>query len=253
MSYISNRVRWAKWYLIKAGLLQSTKPGSFLITEKGIETLNKNLEKINIKYLVSISDSLKQSRNKNDRSSENFSEEQEEVSLTPEEAFDTSYKKIHEATASEIIERICSCSSTFFEKLVVELLVKMGYGGSEIEAAQVIGGTGDEGIDGIIKEDKLGLDVIYIQAKKWQGSVGRPEVQKFCGALAGKRAKKGIFITPSVFSKGAEEYVNTIEQKIILIDGERLANLMIDYNLGVKNIQTYEIKRIDSDYFTEEL
>jgi restriction system protein len=139
-----------------------------------------------------------------------------------------------------------------FEKIVVELIVRMGYGGSLRDAGQAIGKSGDEGIDGIIKEDRLGLDVIYMQAKRWESTVGRPEIQKFAGALQGQRAKKGIFITTSDFSKEALEYAARIENKIILIDGEQLAQLMIDYNIGITPVTTYEIKRIDSDYFVED-
>lgn len=143
-------------------------------------------------------------------------------------------------------------SPQFFERLVVELLLAMNYGGSLADAGKAIGQTGDGGIDGIIKEDKLGLDVIYIQAKRWDGVVGRPEIHKFVGALAGKRANKGVFITTSGFTKDAAEYVKTIADKIILIDGEMLAQLMIDHNIGVARVASYDLKRIDSDYFSEE-
>ena len=145
-------------------------------------------------------------------------------------------------------------SPSFFERLVVELLVKMGYGGSIKDAGKAIGKTGDEGIDGTIKEDKLGLDIIYIQAKRWKTGniVGRPELQKFVGALAGQGAKKGIFITTSSFTKEAKEYSPKNETKIVLIDGERLTQLMIDYNLGCATQQVYEVKKMDSDYFDEE-
>jgi len=145
-----------------------------------------------------------------------------------------------------------AASPSFFERLVVELLVRMGYGGTRKDAGKAIGRSGDEGIDGIIKEDRLGLDVIYIQAKKWEATVGRPEIQKFAGALQGVRAKKGIFITTSDFSKEAEEYASRIESKIVLIDGETLWNLMIDFGIGVSTVATYEVKKLDSDYYDEE-
>jgi len=161
-------------------------------------------------------------------------------------------RSFRDGIASELLARVKSSSSDFFEHLVVELLLKMGYGGSHKEAGEAIGRAGDEGIDGIIKEDRLGLDVIYIQAKKWEGSVGRPEIQKFVGALHGKRAKKGVFITTSVFSSDAIDYVEKIDPKVVLIDGSRLAELMIDFNVGVTPGATYETKKIDSDYFTEE-
>src|SRR5690606_8655982 len=145
-----------------------------------------------------------------------------------------------------------SRSPSFFEKLVIDLLVAMGYGGSRSDAGRAIGRSGDEGIDGTINEDRLGLDVIYVQAKRWSDTVGRPVVQAFAGSLEGKRAKKGILITTSKFSKEAHDYVNVIEKKIVLIDGERLAQLMIDYNVGVSEVASYTIKRIDTDYFEEE-
>jgi restriction system protein len=154
--------------------------------------------------------------------------------------------------AADLLQRVKSCSSQFFERLVVEVLLKMGYGGSRREAGEAIGRAGDEGIDGIINEDRLGLDVIYLQAKKWEGTVGRPEIQKFVGALHGKRAKKGIFMTTGTFSSEAAQYVATIDPKVVLIDGEQLAEIMIDFNVGVSPMASYEIKRIDSDYFAEE-
>ena len=154
--------------------------------------------------------------------------------------------------AADLLGRVKACSSHFFERLVVELLLRMGYGGSRKEAGEAIGRAGDEGIDGIINEDRLGLDVIYLQAKKWDGTVGRPEIQKFVGALHGKRAKKGIFITTGTFSSEAAQYVATIDPKVVLIDGQQLANLMIDWNVGVSPVASYETKRVDSDYFTEE-
>jgi len=150
------------------------------------------------------------------------------------------------------LDRVKAASAEFFERLVVELLLSMGYGGSRKEAGEAIGKAGDEGIDGIINEDRLGLDAIYIQAKKWEGGVGRPEIQKFVGALHGKRAKKGVFITTSSFSADAVEYVGKIDPKVVLIDGRHLANLMIDFNVGVTPVTSYETKRIDSDYFSEE-
>ncbi|MGC3977798.1 MAG: restriction endonuclease [Paludibacteraceae bacterium] len=173
---------------------------------------------------------------------------------TPEENLDKAYQGIRKSLASELLNKIIELSPSFFERLVVELLVKMGYGGSIKDAGKAIGKSGDEGIDGTIKEDKLGLDIIYIQAKRWkQGNVvGRPEIQKFVGALAGQGAKKGIFITTSSFTKEALEYTPRNETKIVLIDGEQLSQLMIDYNLGCTTQQIYEIKKIDSDYFGEE-
>ncbi len=171
---------------------------------------------------------------------------------TPEETLETAYQRLRDDLSIELLQQIKNSSPSQFEKLVVELLVKMGYGGSRHDAGKAIGKSGDEGIDGIIKEDRLGLDIIYIQAKRWDNTVGRPEVQKFAGALQGQRARKGIMITTSTFSQDAYDYASRIDSKIVLIDGKRLAQLMIDNNLGVSTLSTYEIKRIDSDYFTEE-
>lgn len=176
----------------------------------------------------------------------------EEPKQTPEELMEAGYITIRKSLEQELLSKLKSVHPSFFEKIVVELLVKMGYGGSIEEAGKATKYTNDEGIDGIIKEDKLGLDVIYVQAKRWEGSVGRPEIQKFVGALAGQRAKKGVFITTSGFSKEAIVYASQMDTKIVLIDGEQLAQYMIDYNLGVSVQNVYEIKKIDSDYFEEE-
>jgi len=179
-------------------------------------------------------------------------EEIKEIEQTPEELIESGYQKIRISLEQEILSKLKSVHPSFFEKIVVELLVKMGYGGSISEAGKATRYTNDEGIDGIIKEDKLGLDTIYIQAKRWDGVVGRPELHKFVGALAGQGAKKGIFITTSSFTKEAKDYIPRNETKIVLIDGSALAQYMIDYNLGVSVQNTYEIKKIDSDYFEEE-
>ncbi|HVN14182.1 MAG TPA: restriction endonuclease [Anaerolineales bacterium] len=183
------------------------------------------------------------SNDEDTRASENSTQQ------TPEEILEEAYDEIRENLAQEILENVLNCSPAFFERLVVELLVQMGYGGSRRDAARAVGQSGDGGIDGIIDEDRLGLDTIYIQAKRWENPVGRPEIQKFVGALMGKRARKGIFITTSAFTKDASNYVESIDYKIILIDGNRLADLMIDYDIGVTEISSYHLKRIDSDYF----
>jgi restriction system protein len=150
------------------------------------------------------------------------------------------------------LQKIKECPPKFFERLVIDLLLAMGYGGSRQEAGKIIGASGDGGIDGIINEDKLGLDSIYVQAKRWEGTVGRPDIQRFAGALQGKRARKGVFITTSSFTKEAFDYVSRIDSKIILIDGENLAKLMIEHNIGTAKVNSYEIKKIDSDYFVDE-
>jgi restriction system protein len=176
----------------------------------------------------------------------------EDEGQTPEEMLENAYQRFRNNIASDLLSRVKASSAEFFERLVVELLLSMGYGGSRKEAGEAIGRAGDEGIDGIINEDRLGLDVIYLQAKKWEGTVGRPEIHKFVGALHGKRAKKGVFITTATFSAEAVEYVEKIDPKVVLIDGRHLANLMIDFNVGVTPVSSYETKRIDSDYFSEE-
>jgi len=250
-----NRVGWAKTYLKKAGLLDSPKRATFVITDLGLQTLKKNLDRIDAKYLRQFPSFLEfQHANRNENESDLDALTEDQSTETPEENLDAAYQRIRKTLASELLNRVVDLSPTFFERLVVELLVKMGYGGSIKDAGRAIGRSGDEGIDGTIKEDKLGLDIIYIQAKKWKPGnvVGRPELHKFVGALAGQGAKKGIFITTSNFSKDALEYTPKNETKIVLIDGEQLAQLMIDYNLGCTTQQNYELKKIDSDYFGEE-
>ena len=170
---------------------------------------------------------------------------------TPEEALEAAHARIESSLASEVLARVKAGSPAFFERLVVELLLKMGYGGSRADAGQAVGKAGDEGIDGVISEDRLGLDIVYLQAKRWEGSVGRPEIQRFVGALHGKRAKKGVFITTGSFSSDAAAYVEHIDPKVVLIDGRRLAELMIDFEVGVATARTYHVKRVDSDYFEE--
>ena len=255
-SIFDNRVGWAKTYLKKAGLIESPKRATFIITELGRQALVNSPDRIDTKYLrqfPAFLDFLKSSRINNDNGVVEtaliYNYEQ-----TPEELLDKVYQQIRKSLESELLTKIFDLSPTFFERLVVELLVKMGYGGSINDAGKAMGKSGDEGIDGTIKEDKLGLDIIYIQAKRWKPGnvVGRPELQKFVGALAGQGAKKGIFITTSNFTKDAREYIPRNETKIVLIDGEQLAQLMIDYNLGCTSQQTYELKKIDGDYFGED-
>jgi restriction system protein len=251
-----NRVGWAKTYLKKAGLLKSPSRATFVITELGKQTLSQNPHRIDAKYLRQFPAFLEfQNASKNDTDKDSDIENVIETNHeTPEENLDKAYQRIRKSLASELLAKVVELSPAFFERLVVELLVKIGYGGSIKDAGKALGKSGDEGIDGTIKEDKLGLDIIYIQAKRWkQGNVvGRPELQKFVGALAGQGAKKGIFITTSNFTKEALDYSPKNETKIVLIDGEQLAQLMIDYNLGCTTQQTYELKKIDGDYFGEE-
>ncbi|EPF29500.1 restriction endonuclease [Treponema medium] len=250
---INNRIGWARTYLTKAGLLLKTKRGYFRISEEGKKLLQKEPAFINTKMLKEY-DAFNdfQSTKGSDNSENNKTEHNIEQSITPHELLESGYLSIKNELANELLSTIKNISPQKFEKLVIDLLVKMGYGGSIKEAATVVGKSGDEGIDGIIKEDKLGLDVIYIQAKKWDSvTIGRPEIQKFAGALLGKKAKKGIFITTSTFTNEAKKYVTDIDAKIILLDGKQLTELMIENNLGVSTQDVYTIKRIDSDYFEE--
>lgn len=245
-----NRVGWARTYLIKSKLLEMPKRSVYRITERGKDILASNPNRIDMNYLKRFPEYIEFKEKENDREEKKQVEDVVEES-TPEEILENAYQEIRDTLAQEVLENVMSCTPAFFERLVVELLVAMGYGGSRRDAARAVGQTGDEGIDGIIDEDKLGLDIIYIQAKKWglDKSVGRPEIQKFVGALAGKRAKKGIFITTTSFSSEASRYASDIDTKVILIDGKRLAELMMDYNIGVNEVTTYKLKRIDSDYF----
>jgi len=243
-----NRISWAKTYLIKSKLLEMPRRSLYKITERGKEVLNSNPNRIDMNYLTRFPEYVEFKEKENEREEKKPIEESVEEN-TPEEILEGAYQEIRDNLALEVLENVMSCSPAFFERLVVELLVAMGYGGSRRDAARAVGQTGDEGIDGIIDEDRLGLDTIYIQAKKWANNVGRPEIQKFVGALAGKRAKKGIFITTSSFSSDAIKYTSDIDTKVILIDGKRLAELMMDYNIGVNEVTTYKLKRIDSDYF----
>jgi restriction system protein len=248
-----NRVMWARFYLVKAGLMISPKRGTMQITPRGTEVLMSQPEKMNIAYLKSFPEFAEfQSAKK--ESKDGVETIVEETSRTPEEILDSSYVEVRAALSQELLAKVQSLTWMDFERLVVQLLVRMGYGGSVKDAGRALTKGGDEGIDGTIKEDKLGLDIIYIQAKKWQtgNTVGRPEIQKFVGALAGQGAKKGIFITTSSFSKEAREYIPRNETKIVLLDGDELTQLMIDHDLGVTTQRTYAVKRIDSDFFGEE-
>lgn len=249
-----NRTAWAKTYLKKAGLIDSPKQGIVVISKRGLEVLGKNPTKIDVKFLKQFSEFLDFQTTKGENETVDIGKTEDNSNETPEEALETAYQKIRKSLAQDLLNKVITLSPAFFERLVVELLVKMGYGGSIKDAGRAIGKSGDEGIDGTIKEDKLGLDIIYIQAKRWQpgNTVGRPELQKFVGALAGQGAKKGIFITTSSFTKDALDYAPRNETKIVLVDGQQLAQFMIDYNLGVTSLNSYEVKRMDSDYFGEE-
>jgi restriction system protein len=248
-----NRVGWAKMHLLKAGLLESPRRSIFKITVRGLQVLTENNLQLNMNYLRRFSEYIEFIRPNNNTGTNNTTIELvEDFNATPEEVLEKSYQKISQALALELLQKIKACPPAFFERLVVELLVKMGYGGSLKDAGRATRLTNDEGIDGIIKEDKLGLDFIYIQAKRWDTQpIGRPDIQSFVGALDGQRANKGVFITTSRFAETAVNYVKTITKKVILIDGEQLATYMIEYGIGVSTITTYELKKIDNDYFED--
>lgn len=247
-----NRVAWAKSFFVKAGILESTRRGYFRITDRGRDLIKQGHERIDIKVLNQYPEFVEFNAPRPSNRSSNELESIETSAETPEEMLQNAYQSIRSDLAGEILAHVKSNTPQFFESLVVDVMLALGYGGSRADAGKSVGQSGDEGIDGIIKEDRLGLDVIYLQAKRWEGTVGRPEIQRFVGALHGKRAKKGVFITTGKFSDDAIKYVETIDPKVILIDGRALAELMIDYNLGTSTTATYQIKRIDSDYFGEE-
>lgn len=244
----ANRVAWAKVYMQRGGLLSSPERGQFQITERGREVLANPPVKVDIKFLERFPEFL-EFRSRTSQLDAELTETTN--SETPEEALEAAYQSIRAGLASELLERVRSVSPRFFEQLVVELLLKMGYGGAG-GVGEAIGKSGDEGIDGIIAEDRLGLEMVYLQAKRWVGTVGRPEIQKFVGALHGKRARKGVFITTGTFSAEATEYVANIDPRVALIDGAQLAQFMIDFNVGVAPDRTYEVKKMDSDYFEED-
>lgn len=255
-SRLANRVAWAKVHLERAGLLVILQRGHFQITDKGRGVLANSPSHITVKYLMQFPEYRQfkaGSQNSSSLDSEESSENEDVNSVnasTPEEILDASFQIIKANLASDLLMRVKMASPQFFEQLVVQLLLKMGYG-SAGGKGEAIGKSGDEGIDGIISEDRLGLEMVFLQAKRWDGTVGRPEIQKFVGALHGQRAKKGVFITTGIFSSDALNYVRTIDPRVALIDGEQLAQFMIDYNVGVSSDRTYEIKKLDTDYFEE--
>lgn len=249
-----NRIGWTRTYLKNAGLLKIVRRGTFIITDRGLDVLaNSDITELSQQDLFKYEEFRKFKQNGSvdgqDQSSNTFEAKEDE--LTPQEKLEESYQILKKQLNEDLLEKVKGCSPGFFERLVVELLVGMGYGGSIEDAGRAIGRRGDEGIDGIIKEDVLGLDMIYVQAKRWGNVVGRPEIQKFTGSLEGMRARKGVFITTSDFTKEAREYVGKIEKKIILMNGSDLAKYMMKYNIGVSNVIQYTIKRIDLDYFEE--
>lgn len=249
-----SRVGWARTYLIKANILESTRRGYFIITQRGVEVLKQNPQQINVEFLKRYPEFIEFiSISRTDDVETTIIEPETISQQTPEESLEYAYQKIRRDLAQELLNRVKTCSPNFFERLVVELLVQMGYGGSIRDAGKAIGGSGDGGVDGIIKEDRLGLDVIYIQAKRWEKSIGSPEINNFIGALDRKGARKGIFITTSKFTSDARNAIDEVKTKTIIpIDGEELAQMMFDHNVGVSEVASYKIKKIDSDYFIED-
>ncbi|HSU59577.1 MAG TPA: restriction endonuclease [Bryobacteraceae bacterium] len=246
-SVFANRVAWATVYLMKAGALQKTKRGVYRITERGNELFRAHPERLSVKALNAFPEFV--AFHKGYIHQNNQSEFKIESTQTPEEELSAAYEVLRKALAADVIDAVGKISPASFENLVVDLLVAMGYGGSVADAGKAVGRSGDGGIDGIIKEDKLGLDLIYVQAKRWKDSIGRPLVQAFAGSLEGFRARKGVFITTSTFTPDAIAYVQRIEKKVVLIDGKELADLMIEHNVGVTPTRTFTLKRLDSDYF----
>jgi len=250
---LNNRVAWALFHMKSAVLVESPKRGVHKITPRGQQLLKKNSAKVDMRVLAQFPEyTAMQGKQKEESTTIPFdSPTSVEAVVTPDEAIAAAYGELRASLAQELLEKIKQASPQFFERLVVDVLLAMGYGGSQRDAGEALGRSGDGGIDGVIREDKLGLDVIYIQAKRWENVVGRPVVQGFVGAIHGARASKGVIITTSGFTAEAREYVKTIATRIVLVDGQTLAELMIDHNVAVSRVSNYEIKKVDNDYFPE--
>lgn len=247
-----NRVRWAASYMKQAGLLENQGPRQLVLTQSGRDLLAKHPKAISVKVLEQYPQFLAFKARKKAKAPEPPPPKPPDRPLsTPEETLETAWQELREDLVKELLSLVRAASPTFFEHLVVDLLVKMGYGGSYADAAQVVGRSGDGGIDGVIKQDRLGLDAVYIQAKRWEGPVGSPVVQGFAGGLDGQQASKGVMITTSSFTHGAKAFVDRIAKRIILIDGETLARHMIEYGVGVATVRTYDVRRVDLDYFED--
>ena len=248
----ANRVGWAKTHLKKAGLIDYPQRGHFQITQRGVNVLKETPEAIDMKYLMKFPE-FQEFRKVGQVDKEKEKIENTSEPLPPEESIEVAYQEIRAGLADDLLDYVLKCSPAFFEKLVVELLVSMGYGGSQENAARAVGKSGDDGIDGIIDEDKLGLDSIYIQAKRYQkdSKIGVHYIRDFIGALQGAKANKGVFLTTAGFTKEAMDFVSKVQSRVVLIDGKRLANLMIDFGIGVSTRMNYEIKQLDTDYFGE--
>lgn len=255
-STFDNRVSWCATHLAKARLLERPSRGVIRITDRGRQVMASPPDRIDNQFLCQFPEFVGFWRPSTaGRSKQNQSKPVQDGSVddpqTPDELMNDGYLRLRQALADDLLARIKQSSPSFFEQLVVDLLVAMGYGGSRADAGQAVGRSGDGGIDGIINEDRLGLDFVYVQAKRWDQVIGRPLVQAFAGSLEGQRARKGVFMTTSTFTRDAQDYVKQIEKRIVLIDGERLAHFMIDHGVGVLDVATYQVKRIDADYFGE--
>jgi len=252
----NSRVGWAKTYLDKAGLVRTVQKGTYAITPAGRALLEEAPTTIDQKFLRrydSFREFMLGGAEADEPETTSSSPAVAPVETrTPNEQLEEGYRQLRKQAEHELLQRVMNVTPRFFEELVVELLVNMGYGGSRDDAGKAIGRSGDGGIDGLIKEDPLGLDAVYVQAKRWQNNVGRPEIQAFAGSLEGERARKGVFITTSGFTEGAREYVGKIDKRIVLIDGPQLVSLMFEHGIGVTPAITYVVKRVDGDYFDEE-
>lgn len=246
-----NRVGWARTYMKKAGLLESTARGKIRITQRGLDVLKTNPPRIDVRLLAQFPEFV-QFRAAGRDEGEGKETGKKEEPATLEETLETSHAALTSILAADLLDRLKKCSPEFFEHVVVDLLVQMGYGGSLKSAGKAIGQSRDGGVDGVINEDKLGLDVVYIQAKRWEEAVGRPVVQAFAGSLEGLKARKGVLMTTSRFTDDAQEYVKRIEKRIVLIDGATLARFLIEHNIGVTEVATYPVKKVDLDYFEGE-
>ncbi|MCB0218390.1 MAG: restriction endonuclease [Chrysiogenetes bacterium] len=250
---IHNRVAWAVSHMVQAKLLKRPQRGYFTTTDRGKAVLQSPPDRITIKYLEQFPEYVEFRKKKKVTEKVEADGADEDSSTTPEERIDTAYSEINAALKDELLSKVMEASPVFFEKLIVKLLVGMGYGGASDEAGKHVGKSGDGGIDGVINEDKLGLDVIYLQAKRYapENTVGRPEIQKFAGTLIGMSANKGVFVTTSSFSAQAHEYTKTVPQRIILIDGEKLTSLMLEHNVGARVHRSIDLKNIDEDFFLD--
>ncbi len=253
----ANRVAWALGYLKQAGLLESPSRGVYRLTDRGRAALSEDVDRVDIQYLMRFPEFVAFRTPGTPTQPEvdltSGAAKPEGSTLTPDEQMRVGYSRLRESLAAQVLDRVRQVTPKFFEELVVDLLVAMGYGGSREDAAAVVGRSGDEGIDGIIKEDRLGLDAIYVQAKRWKESVGRPEIQRFAGALQGQRARKGVFITTSTFTPDSKAYATNLQTTIVLIDGKELAELMIDHGVGVSEADVLKVLKLDEDYFAEDL